>query len=221
MTLTVAPVDRKAAGYAVLNWHYSHRLPMGRLVNFGVWENDRYIGVVMFARGASPGLGNAYGLTQMQLCELARVALRDHQAPVSQVVSAAVEQLKVSSPGLRAIVSFADPYQGHHGGIYQAMNWLYLGTSNPTAMWKAPNGQVLHTRTVAAGGYVKQFGKMTKVERRDACERIEVPGKHRYVLPLDRAMRRQLAPLARPYPARVAGAHAVEVSTGDDSLPSS
>lgn len=221
MTLTVAAVDRPAAKYAVETWHYSHRLPMGRLVNFGAWEDGRYVGVVMFARGASPGLGNAYGLTQMQLCELARVALRDHTEPVSRIVSAAVDQLKRTSPGLRLVVSFADPYQGHHGGIYQAMNWLYLGTSNPTQMWRAPSGELLHTRTVAASGFVKQFGKMTKVERRDSCERVEVPGKHRYVLPLDKAMRRKLLPLALPYPAANNAAHAVKVSVGDDSLPSS
>lgn len=201
--LRVAPVDSRAARYAVETWHYSATMPVGKSTYFGVWEADRYIGVVIFGRGAAPDLGTAYGLTSMQVCELTRVALRDHVEPVSRIVTAAVALLKRTAPGLRAIVSFADPYHGHHGGIYQAMNWLYLGTTTPSNMWRAPNGEMLHQRMVSATGTLRQFGKLTRSVKISECERVDVPGKHRYLLPLDRAMRRQLLPLVQPYPARV------------------
>lgn len=200
--LVVAPVGIAAARYAVETWHYSHTMPVGKSALFGVWEHDRYIGVVIFGRGAAPELGTAYGLTQMQLCELTRVALRDHDAPVSKIVTEAVALLRRTSPGLRAVISFADPYAGHHGGIYQAMNWLYLGTSAPSTMYRNAAGELLHQRMVSKSGVVKQFGKTTTTTKAADCTRIEVPGKHRYALPLDRAMRRQLSRLAQPYPRR-------------------
>lgn len=210
MTLTVAPVVAKAARYAVENWHYSETMPAPPSACFGVWEDSEYIGVVIFGRGAASHLGTSYKLTAMQVCELTRVALRSHKAPVSQIVSLAVEQLKRTSPGLRLIVSFADPYVGHHGGIYQAMNWLYSGTSLPSTMWRNAAGELLHGRVVSSTGVNRQFGTLKRVTRQDECEKVIVPGKHRYLLPLDRAMRRQLASLVQPYP-HPAG----EVSMGD------
>ena len=66
MTLKVAPIEHKAAEFAVKNWHYSQTMPIGKLILFGVWENDKYIGAVMYGRGASPKLGSAFGLTQTE-----------------------------------------------------------------------------------------------------------------------------------------------------------
>ena len=129
MTLKVAPIEHKAAEFAVKNWHYSQTMPIGKLILFGVWENDKYIGAVMYGRGASPQLGSAFGLTQTECCELVRVALTTHEAPVTQIVSLTIKELKKTNPGLRLIISFADPEQSHHGGIYQAGNWIYNGRS--------------------------------------------------------------------------------------------
>lgn len=35
------------------------------------------------------------------------------------------------------------------------------------------------------------------------AEAVMVPGKYRYLMPLDAEMRKQIAPLAKPYPKRV------------------
>ena len=43
---------------------------------------------------------------------------------------------------------------------------------------------------------------MRKVPRIDECQKVPLPGKHRYVMPLDAAMRAQCATLAQPYPKR-------------------
>jgi hypothetical protein len=120
-----------AAKYAVEHWHYSQKMPAGKLAMVGVWESDAFIGTVLFGRGGNNHIGTAYDLQQTQVCELVRVALRKHAAPVSRIVSIAVKMLRQLSPGLRLIVSYADPVQDHHGGIYQAMNWLYVGSSQP------------------------------------------------------------------------------------------
>lgn len=207
--LIVAPVDLRAARYAVENWHYSRSMPAGKASLFGAWENGRYIGAVVYSRGASPWLGNAYGLTRMQVCELTRVALRDHRAPVTQIIARTLVLLRQIAPGLRLVVSFADPVQGHHGGIYQAGNWLYLGESPETIMYDVGGGRLVHTRT-----YRGVDAKKARAGRPEA-PRIIAPPKHRYAMPLDRAMRRQLAPRALPFPSP-----AGEVSMGDTGPPS-
>ena len=198
--LKVAPCERKAALYAVQHWHYSGTLPPGKLVCYGVWESGKFIGAVVFGRGASNSMLNRYGLTQLEGCELVRVALTDHIAPVSQIVSVSLHRLRVDNPGLRLVVSFADPAQGHIGGIYKAGNWVYAGKSEQGTAYLAPDGRMLHSRQVSTNGWRVQFGTARRMPKASDCKKIALPGKHRYLYPLDRAMRRQVSKLAQPYP---------------------
>jgi hypothetical protein len=48
--------DHAAAKYAVEHWHYSRSLPTPPIVRCGVWEGGRFIGCVLFSRGASSHL---------------------------------------------------------------------------------------------------------------------------------------------------------------------
>jgi len=178
-------------------------MPVGRAQNYGVWESGRFVGAVLYGRGASPHLAPHLGLDRFEVCELTRVALREHEHPVSQIVSRTLPQLRLSSPRLRVVVSFADPLYGHHGGIYQALNWLYLGTSAPAHAYRDGKGRLHHSRVVTGSGVVRQFGKATRVPRPSELERVELPGKHRYALPLDRALRRRLVRSSLPYPPAV------------------
>ncbi len=190
----------EAAKYACENWHYSKCLPTGKLVKVGVWENGKYIGVVLFSRGASPYLMKPYGLSQLDGCELTRIALTSHQSPVTKIVSIAIRFLKKSSPGLRLIVSFADPRQGHHGAIYQAGNWVYSGTQVPGGSLEyLIGGKWIHPRSMGA-----KYGIQGKVflEKNPNIETRKPSNKHRYLMPLDQEMRRQILPLAKPYPKR-------------------
>jgi hypothetical protein len=194
-----------AADYAVRHWHYSRSLPPPPHNRVGVWEGARFIGCVLFARGASAALLKPYGLKLTEGCELVRVALAAHQTPVSRIVRIAITLLRKRSPGLRLIVSFADPAQQHVGAIYQAMNWIYTGTSNGAPLWRGPDGKVWHNRMVSATGVRKVYGQERRVWRTDQCTRIDQPGKHRYVLPLDDELRARVEPLRLPYPKHHAG----------------
>lgn len=201
MTLKVAACSHEAARYAVENWHYSHIMPTGKTVKCGVWEGSEFIGVVIFSRGASPFLGNALRLDATEICELTRVALREHESPVSQIVAEAIRMLRASNPRLRVIASFADPKEGHHGGIYQAGNWIYTGQSNPIIEYFI-GGRWRHTR-----------GAYHHPERKTAPSR-EVPGKYRYLYPLDKQMRRKIEKLRKPYPHAVEGSEASRDTSG-------
>lgn len=192
----------EAAKYACENWHYSKSVPVPPLVKIGAWEKNKFIGVVIFSRGATPSLLNPFGLSQTEGCELTRIALSKHSAPVSRIVKLAIRFLKSKSPELRLIVSFADPSEGHYGGIYQAGNWVYCGKTSKSIEYIGPDGKRWHARMVKKQGWTTVQGKRRKTLTPDQCVAIEKPGKHRYLMPLDAQMRKQIEPLAKPYPKR-------------------
>jgi hypothetical protein len=191
-----------AAKYACEHWHYSKSVPVPPLVKVGVWESGVFIGVVVFSRGATPSLLKPYGLSQTQGCELTRIALASHAAPVSRIARLAIAFLKKRNTGLRLIVSFADPDEGHHGGIYQAGNWIYSGKSSPSVEYLDANGKRWHARMVKQKGWTTVNGIVRKTLKPDQCSKIIKPGKHRYLMPLDPGMRAKILPLAQPYPKR-------------------
>ena len=195
--LKVAPCDHKAATFATTHWHYSRTMPVGKTLKFGAWEDDQFVGAVMYAWGANHNLGKPFGLDMTECVELVRVAMRDHRAPVSQVVARTLDGLRRMNPGLRVVVSFADPHEGHHGGIYQAGNWIYLGQTAGKRELEL-NGKTLNRRAYTG----QQCGKGTasKASIPPGAEWVRRPGKHRYVYPLDKQMRRRVSRLAQPYP---------------------
>jgi hypothetical protein len=188
-----------AAKYAVENWHYSKCLPMGKLVKIGAWENGKFIGVVLFGRGATPNLGKPYKLGQTECVELVRIALTKHDVPVSRVAALAIKFLKRENQSIRLIVSFADQSQGHHGGIYQAGNWVYSGEGLPAKFYMI-RGKLTHPRSIGAKGLVQNLKGAQQLDKN--AKVVNVPGKHRYLMPLDKAMRKQIIPLSKPYPKR-------------------
>lgn len=193
--LVVAPCTRPAAVYAITNWHYSQRMPAGKLIHYGAWEHGQYIGTVIYGRGASPPLYQSFDLDPTELVELVRVALTTHTTPVTQIVAETIRQLRTTNPGLRLIVSFADPDHGHHGGIYQAGNWIYTGTTGATRLFWV-RGRWVHHRVV---GDTK--GSLYQLHKNNPFPSRIAPPKHRYLYPLDKAMRRRIRILAQPPPA--------------------
>ena len=224
MNLRLDWATAASARYACERWHYSRSVPPSTSVRVGAWESGTFIGVVMFGRGASSNLGKPYGLRHDQICELTRVALKGHLAPVSQIVSIAARMMRGENKGLRLVVSFADPAKGHHGGIYQAMGWLYSGLTAPEKKYTDKAGREWHHRQVSVTGVGMQFGVMRQTIKISDCLSVRLPGKHRYLLALDKEMAKKIEALRKPYPKRagsiVADALAVQVREGG-STPTS
>lgn len=167
-----------------------------------MWENDTFIGCVIFSMGASPWLHNRFGIRKLEVCELTRVALTTHQTPVSRIVTIAVKMLKKLCPGIRLIVSFSDPHFGHHGGIYQAMNWAYVGKSDAAIYYVDRKGKTWHARNI---GKEECYGNDTWGTRKHSAEGMikeKRPGKHRYVCVIDETLRDQVESMALDYPVR-------------------
>ena len=195
-----------AALYACKHWHYSGCMPASKLVKIGVWENGQFIGAVIYGRGANQWLGNMMGLSMLECCELCRVALRhDHRTPVSRIVAISLRMLKSFCPGVAAVVSYADCDEGHHGGIYAAGGWVYLGkvqlgggTPKFRIHGKVTHGRSVHARYGAGSQKIEWLRK--HVDPR--AEAVYTRGKHKYVMPFISGVKALVLPLAQPYPKR-------------------
>lgn len=201
--------SHEAAKYACEHWHYSRCVPNQKTVKVGVWEGGSFVGCVLFGDGANQNVGTPYGLQSTEVCELVRVALTRHNAPVSRIVRIAMTFLRERCPSIRLVVSFADPDKGHAGGIYQAGNWTYAGKTLAADEYLV-NGVRMHGRALRS---TRSTHKRKSLPAKNVEEwarralgavvvRVEGSSKHRYLMPLDSEMRARIAPLARPYPKR-------------------
>ena len=187
--LKLARVEHRIAKYACRWWHYSRTAPANARW-WGVWEDQRFIGVVGFGYGANSMIGQYFGAPPNQVRELVRVALTTHRSPVTQIVAIVIRLLKREMPRVRVLVSYADMAQRHIGTIYQASNWIYLGESRTASVYIVAGkpGRLVHNRTA------------TDLRRRHNVKRVAGSIKHRYALGLDKEMRAQLEARALPYP---------------------
>lgn len=211
MTLRLDFCSHQAAKHAVLRWHYSRAMPAAKLVRIGVWEHDRFVGVILYGSGANRHLSRPFGLKPTQACELVRVALASgRQYPTSRCLAFSLKMLKRQSPGLQLVVSYADTKQGHLGIIYQATNWLFLGGS--TQPYLKIRGKIEHPRSLydryGPGG--QQIGWLRKNVDPNA-QRVEMPAKFKYVYAFSKPLRQRLEVSAQPYPKRV--------GSSDDAAP--
>lgn len=194
--------SHEAAKYAVMNWHYSKKMPVNKLVKIGVWENQKFIGALVFGCGSAGvgAMGKRFGLSTFEVAELSRVALTRHENNVTRIVSIALRMLKKSQPKLKMVVSYADPEQDHHGGIYQAGNWIYIGRSSPDFAYVDHHGKRWHSRSVSETGYKVRCGVKTRCPKPSTMEKVRLEEKYKYVMALDEETREKVEPLRKPYP---------------------
>ena len=193
MSLHLDWCSHEAAKYAVEHWHYSKSMPVGKVVKIGIWEDGDFVGCVLFAWGSNKSIGSPYGLPMIQVAELVRVALKEHKAPTSKIVSRAIHMLHKQSPGIRLLISYADTEQNHLGIIYQATNWIYVGTVN-TSPFHFVRGKWVKQRSASS-----LLGSVVGTTRKPGYKKIK------YLYPLDNEMRKQIEPLRKPYPKRGRG----------------
>jgi hypothetical protein len=200
MILRLDFCSAEAARFACEKWHYSKSVPFGKTVKIGVWEDGKFIGAVIFAQGANYNIARPYGLQMTEVCELCRVALTVHRAPVSKIVSISLKILRKACPGLKAVVSYADADEGHYGGIYQAGNWIYQGLSSTESKNFLIDEKKIHPRMIA-----DIFGTNKIDVIKGKCKTFDIvksKGKHKYVMPLDDETARILKKKGLPYPKR-------------------
>lgn len=206
MRLTRA--TQQAIKYACLNYHYAHCVP-GNPLGYNVYnDNGEWCGVILYAVGATQNAGKPYGLLTGGVLELVRVALNGKQEQTSQAVALSLKQLKKDVPQCRLVISYADCDQSHLGTIYQATNWIFVGTmmeNSHDSSWIL-NGKRTHGRTIS--DWIKRRGGLKGLTREQWLQKYIDPhavayitqGKRKYLMPMDKAMRKQVEPLRKPYP---------------------
>lgn len=182
----VVPLHESRA--LIVAHHYTHSFPRRWTRSYRVED-----ALVVFCYSANPWLEKYLFDESVGLLELARLYAPDGHRPnlLTHAISVAIKQLQKDVPKCEAVISFADPLYGHHGGVYQAASWLYLGRSiNPTA-YQGPDGQIMARRSFhdGQGAY-----------RPEGFVKVQTPAKYRYGKLLTRRAKTMLRLSALPYP---------------------
>lgn len=141
--MDVRELDYATAKEVVEAHHYSGTLPGNCNRNYGVYLADGTLGGVC-SYGPAVNRNTRGGV--LELRRLVRVP--GAEFPLSAFVARTLKALK--KQGVSGVVSYADPGQGHHGGIYQATNFLYgqFGGASKTSIngFKTSDGEFVHRR---------------------------------------------------------------------------
>lgn len=197
VTLTLA--NSNAVKYACMNYHYAKRVPIST-VAFNVYEDGEWCGVIVYGYGANPHIAEIYDKWPGQVLELVRVALNGKQKTTSECVALSLKKLKKYCPLVDLVVSYADVDQGHKGIIYQATNWIYVGLMNEGAKSDfIIKGKSIHPRSVGAKGWKVSLEWIRANVDKNATQNI-TKGKHKYIYPMDKKIRKKVKELAQEYP---------------------
>lgn len=180
------PMPRLDAELVICASHYLRSFPSGWAY---CYHHDG--AVVVFSIPANKNLGPYLFQGQVEVRELARLWAPDGHRPnlLTEAMSASVRSLRRDT-GCEAVISFADPNQGHHGGVYQAASWIYTGQSEETRVYITDDGRTVSRRSFHSGS----------TSLRPNLTPLRMEGKHRYVRCLTRTSRRMLKATVMPYP---------------------
>jgi len=187
--MDVARISYAEAAPFIQRWHYSGKMPKGRCVAFGGSGDDGLYAVAVYGNGANPyqaqSLRRLTGLPihDSNLYCLTRLARTEPRAdpPLSYFLARCHKQLR--HEGIRFIVSFSDPDEGHVGGIYKASNFIHLGKTQSEWHTVDVHGVRVHRRR--AYRYARTHGCDISVAReRLGLRRVKTSPRDRWFLPI-------------------------------------
>jgi hypothetical protein len=200
---SVRQIDSRETYEWLLLKHYARRIPSISWA-FGLYDPAMIlVGVCTFGTPVSSTLlkgvcGNQWA---SHVCELNRLVIAEIDC--KNLASFFVAQCVAMLPKPKIIVSYADSSKGHHGYVYQALNFLYTGLSALTYDPVVKGHEGKHHGTAGMGrGMTKEqmrqkYGDDVYWKPRDR--------KHRYVLfhgskKERKAMTNDLRYEIKPYP---------------------
>lgn len=202
---SVARIGSKLGRDFIIEHHYTHGCHNGPMC-WGMFNpSGELIGVCAFATPSSEAVrASVFGPDfKSSVTELHRLVILDNtpKNAESWFVSRALSGLVDYKPqyGGGAVLSFADPAEGHVGTIYQALNALFCGSGGGATFYRDPaTGKLHHPRNNGVN--------MTRARARElglVAERR--PGKYRYLFLTGsksqrKAARKRLILETFPYP---------------------
>jgi len=205
MKYIVKPIENSDTKEWLLKKHYLKRMTSISFA-FGLFDETKLIGICTF--------GNAIPLNMKRsICgkdyesivyELNRLCI-DEDA-IKNSASYFIGQCFKQLPKPLIIVSYADKSMGHHGYIYQATNFLFLGQSHTQMDWKVKGLEHLHSRTLM-DQFAFESNRIDKLKQKygDRMYQVMREPKNKYVFFLGsktqtKQMKAQLIKKPLPYP---------------------
>lgn len=186
----VRKIPSKIGRDYIIKHHYSHGCHNAPTC-YGLFDKDELIGVCAFACPCSENVrSSVFGEDyKNSVTELHRLHILDvtPKNTESWFISRCFNMLKQDKPYIKAVISFADPMQGHVGTIYKATNAYFCGTSGKATFYEDENGKLHHPRN--NGHNISITEAKEKGWKPVKCE-----GKYRYLflLPKDKREKRFL-----------------------------
>ena len=202
--MKITRATKIACDFACKHFHYAKCTPVIRTA-YSVWsDSGEWCGVIIYGPGATPNIGKPYDKWQGQILELERVALNGKQGhgKTSEALGMTIRAIKKEVPCVDLIVSYADLDQDHIGILYQSTNWIYTGISNKGARGAfIIFGKKMHSKSVHSKGW-KQSIIWLKENVDPNAEEFITRGKHRYIYPLNKRLRKRYMMIGKDYPKR-------------------
>ena len=142
--IVIKRIENKQTYDFIINKHYAKRIPSISIA-YGLFIEDKLEGILTIGKPASNSLcegvcGKKY---KKYVYELNRLCVNEDlpKNTLSQFVSKVLRCLKETKI---ILISYADEGANHHGYIYQATNWIYIGKTKERTDKYVPNGK--HSR---------------------------------------------------------------------------
>ena len=175
-------------------------MPAGTKLALGAFLCDRLIGAATFGVGPMSGhrlLRDARAVDGITLTRF--VLLPERPANAASRILGVVLRMIRRETDKKFVLTYADPEHGHHGGIYQAAGFLYVGASEPQPALDLGDGVPRHSRSVASA-----FGTHSRehfARHGLAVRAVPVAPKHTYLWVVPEWRDRLLLP-SQTYPKR-------------------
>ncbi len=166
---------------------------------FALYLGDSTVGAALFGKTATDAW-KKYGDKADDVLELRRLALLDDcpKNTESWFIAMCIREIKKDAK-FKICVSYADPHHGHVGAVYQAANWNYEGQTAKNKIWRTPEGNCYHSKTMHntyKGKYKPVAQRLQFLQIIGDLEEIQTPGKHIYTYNLAGKQK----PNGKPYP---------------------
>jgi len=197
--LYVKKLTKKLSKTMIEKYHYSHAWTSCRyaLGLFYITDNrhtffneqeEKLIGTAVY--GYPVGRLSAQSISEelnpSDVLELTRLFIHDGYGKNAEsfFISQSIKWLKENDKSIKALMSYADPKEGHLGGIYQATNWLYQGDKirycDSHLFRLEEGGEWIHPRTIFAQYGTNDINTL-KIKIGHTFWMKEEPRKHRYI----------------------------------------
>ena len=187
----VRPLAQNVAKEYITNHHYTHGCHNAPGPCYGLYEDDRLIGALLYANPCTDAVRKSVWGPEMKesVIELHRLYIEDGtpRNTESWFIMQCQKRLHEDRPEIKGVLSFADSTEGHVGTIYKATNFHFVGKTSPTYFYVDETGRLRHPHQNSKNVTKKQAEQL-------GWKRVRRQAKFRYlqILADDRRERRML-----------------------------